>query len=206
MRWPFVRRSKHDHLRSLFAVLEDAHREQLLKHEKLRHDYELIKHGYEQGVLEGRRATFVEVRSFLADELFLHPQLRILAPKIAELGKAEDDQLAEMKGYKKARSVFQDVEPVQMFPTPAPQRAVEVPIVGLTQTIPVTDDRVVHLADGMFALVHENGTSEERQRLWDNPGLPEVVASNIREGENAIASGAPTVTLDDIVPPTAEEK
>jgi hypothetical protein len=133
MKWPFVLRRTHD---AEVSARDERVAALDLGFQALKYQHELVKHGHEQGVLEGRRAAFVEVRASLADDLFMNPRLRYLA----ELGSAEDDQLAKMKGYEKARSVFQDVEPVQMFPTPAPQRAVEVPIEGLPDICQVLPD------------------------------------------------------------------
>lgn len=102
--------------------------------------YERVQHGYDQGVLEGTRQGYVNVRAALADQLFLGGGLNpielakvrgFLVPLLTDLGQNETRILDKMKGNTQARSEFEkhltDTDAINMFVgNNAPQRAVPV--------------------------------------------------------------------------------
>lgn len=89
-------------------MLKKTHDDIVLGHEVdkqiLREKYDRVQHGYDQGVLEGMRQAYVNVRATLATDMenadrgaraFL---VQWLHPRLAQLGEEETRLLNEMKG------------------------------------------------------------------------------------------------------------
>jgi hypothetical protein len=74
--------------------------------------YERVQHGYDQGVLEGKRHAFTSVRAYLTDAIeFEDIRTRAflvtwLHPKLDGLGKEEHKLLMEMKGLAESGKEF----------------------------------------------------------------------------------------------------
>lgn len=111
-----------------YVLREEAkhHNDMMSAHLDLITRYERVQHGYDQGVLEGMRQAYVNVRATLADELFITggtdgAKLRaFVLPLLENLGTHETKILDEMKGNTKAREAFEkhagNTEPINMFP------------------------------------------------------------------------------------------
>lgn len=117
MRWPFMLRTTHEKCCDAWSALADDFEKR----------YERIQGGYDQGVLEGKRQAYVNVRASLADQLFNSTALRSIAPLLQDLGAEETRLLDEMKGQCKDREEFymhlQHEPAINMFPENKPQRA-----------------------------------------------------------------------------------
>ena len=88
---------------SLISVLHVSKNAIAKEYVELLEKYVRVQHGYDQGVLEGKRQAYVNVRAFLADNIekaevreraFL---VTWLHPRLAELGKAENEIVQKMK-------------------------------------------------------------------------------------------------------------
>lgn len=121
-RWPFMLTKTHEN------KVTELTNEHTLKLARKQARLERVQHGYDQGVLEGKRQAYVNLRATLADQMFMNPALRTLASILSHLGVEETRALDKMKGQEKAREKFVQhavTEPsINMFPgNNEPQRA-----------------------------------------------------------------------------------
>lgn len=105
MRWPFMLKKTHE--RRLVSQHDGWVRE--LK--ELQEKYERVQHGYDQGVLEGKRQGYANVRATLADEMLMAGGMdgmkirAFITPLLSGLGTEETRLLDEMKGHIKTEPV-----------------------------------------------------------------------------------------------------
>lgn len=144
MRWPFMLRRTHERYVATLNQMSEARRNGMRSFyqdelRRAREDYQRVQFGYDQGVLEGMRQAYVNVRATLADSLFTTGGIdgakirAFITPLLSDLGTHETRLLDEMKGLTRQREEFDrtaSTQPsVNMFPgNNAPQRAVEVPV------------------------------------------------------------------------------
>lgn len=129
MKFPFISRRRHE---DQILGWESIHKD-------LQQRYDRVQHGYDQGVLEGKRQAYVNVRASLADLAFNTPALRApLTQILSELGTEETRELDRLKGITKAREEFvSNYSPVDSFPeNKKPQVAKHLgdfPVTGITE-------------------------------------------------------------------------
>ena len=98
MKWPLVRRAKYEAVK--------------LAHVEFKVNYDRVQYGYNQGVLEGTRQAYSNVRAFMADNMErAEPRERAflvtwLHPRLSALGEMEHKLLMDMKGLTKAEKEF----------------------------------------------------------------------------------------------------
>jgi hypothetical protein len=93
MRWPLM--FKKTHRRAMNALARANTAALTLLGEK----YVRVQYGYDQGVLEGKRQGYVNVRAHLADLMVSAPLLRApLVQVLGDLGEEETRLLDKMKG------------------------------------------------------------------------------------------------------------
>lgn len=91
MRWPLMLKKTHDACCDAWLALAND----------LESKYERVQYGYDQGILEGKRQGYINVRASLADLAYNAPLLRgPLTQILSDLGTEESKLLVEMKSHK----------------------------------------------------------------------------------------------------------
>lgn len=99
-------------LTTMLNVVSRNYQQRNTEYQELLAKYERVQNGYDQGVLEGMRQAFTNVRAYLASEMENDtPQNRAflitwLHPRLSALGSQEHKLLMEMKGLVEAEKQF----------------------------------------------------------------------------------------------------
>jgi len=87
---------------------------------ELHAQWERVQHGYDQGVLEGTRQGYANVRAFLADNMENSPPreraflVTWLHPRLSTLGEMEHKLLMDMKGLAEQEKEFKKTTASQL--------------------------------------------------------------------------------------------
>lgn len=147
----------------IVAIYQKAHEAVLHDYLALQDKLERIQRGFDQGVLEGTRQAYANVRAFLADEIAKEePQIQAyliewLHPRLAALGQKEHALLLDMKDLAEQEKAFLEANEAKLDADAKAEAekviaAVEADIAKIEQdvehVIPIKIDPVVTSADG----------------------------------------------------------